>query len=212
MVRILPLLLIGLLCTACKKSQRSALPPATPAQQQLATHNQAAQPRVPPCTLITKEEVGEIQRATITDAKGSAGLSGTMLMSQCYYSAKEPNMSVSLAVIEHNPQDASAPDARTYWNESLRRLTGETHDQENSAEEKDSRRSETSEEKENRLAPKKVDGVGEEAYWSGTRFGGALYILAKDAIIRVSVGGPGDEQAKLQKSKQLAQKALVRLP
>jgi hypothetical protein len=212
MVRILPLLLIGLLCTACKKSQRSALAPATPAQQHLATHNQAAQPRVPPCTFITKEEVGEIQRATITDAKGSAGLSGTMLMSQCYYSAKEPNMSVSLAVIEHNPQDASAPDARTYWNESLRRLTGETHDQENSAEEKDSRRSETSEEKENRLAPKKVDGVGEEAYWSGTRFGGALYILAKDAIIRVSVGGPGDEQAKLQKSKQLAQKALSRLP
>lgn len=121
-------------------------------------------------------------------------------------------MSVSLAVIEHNPQDASAPDARTYWNEGLRRLTGETHDQENSAEEKDNRRSETSEEKENRLPPKKVDGVGEEAYWSGTRFGGALYILAKDAIIRVSVGGPGDEQAKLQKSKQLAQKALVRLP
>src|SRR5436305_161396 len=59
--------------------------------------------------------------------------------------------------------------------------------------------------------PKKVEGVGEEAYWSGNRFGGALYVLKKETIVRVSVGGPGDEEKKLSRSKALAEKVLGRL-
>src|SRR5207248_1629286 len=68
------------------------------------------------------------------------------------------------------------------------------------------------EEKEKRVPPKRLDGIGEEAYWSGNRFGGALYVLAKDAIVRISVGGPDNEQIKITKSKALALKALERLP
>ena len=197
----------------CKKSQQSINVLPTPSEQHLPTqsHN-AVEPRVSPCVLITNDEVGAIQHATITDAKSSSGISGAMLMSQCYYSAKEPNMSVSLAVIEHNPQDASAPDAKSYWTESPRGFTGDESDEEKPGERKEKRGGAEREENEKRVPPKKVDGIGEEAYWSGNRFGGALYVLAKDAIVRISVGGPDNEQIKIDKSKALALKALERLP
>ena len=59
--------------------------------------------------------------------------------------------------------------------------------------------------------PKKIGGIGEEAFWSGGRFGGALYVLKGDLFIRISVGGPDNEETKIEKSKTLAQKALDRL-
>jgi hypothetical protein len=54
--------------------------------------------------------------------------------------------------------------------------------------------------------------VGEKAFWSGNRFGGALYVLKGDVFIRISVGGPDKEETKIEKSKRLAEKALGRLP
>ena len=46
----------------------------------------------------------------------------------------------------------------------------------------------------------------------GSPAGGLLYVLQNDYLVRISVGGTGDEQSKLEKSKALAQKALSRLP
>jgi hypothetical protein len=213
MNRLLPLVLLVLSCGACKKSSETkSVPASSPIQERGIQQTHSTEPKIPACTLITTDEVGAIQGATITDAKNSAGVSGGMLMSQCYYSSKEPNMSVSLAVIEHNPQDASAPDARSYWAESFRRSTGDESDEEKPGERKEKRGGVEREEKEKRVPPKRLDGIGEEAYWSGNRFGGALYVLAKDAIVRISVGGPDNEQIKIDKSKALALKALERLP
>src|SRR5438477_2997869 len=209
--RILPLLIV-LVWAGCNKSHRAASVSPTPAQQHRAEQTQLAEPRIAVCSLITNEEVGAIQHATITDAKSSAGVSGGMLMSQCYYDAREPNMSVSLAVIENNPQDASAPDAKSYWTESFSGLTGDESHEEKPGEKKEKRGGVEREEKEKTLPPKRLDGIGEEAYWSGNRFGGALYVLAKDAIVRISVGGPDNEQIKIDKSKALALEALERLP
>jgi len=59
--------------------------------------------------------------------------------------------------------------------------------------------------------PKKIDGIGEEAYWTSNRFGGILYVLKNDVFISISVGGPDNEESKINKSKTLAQKALQRL-
>src|SRR5438094_9612342 len=90
MFRILPLLLV-LVCAGCNKPQRSTSVSPTPAQS--SPTNQIVplppEPRIAPCSLITNEEVGAIQGATITDAKNSAGVSGGMVMSRCYYSSKE---------------------------------------------------------------------------------------------------------------------------
>jgi len=56
-----------------------------------------------------------------------------------------------------------------------------------------------------------IDGIGDEAYWTAGRIGGALYILKDDTFIRISVGGPDKEETKIDKSKALAEKALLRL-
>src|SRR5207244_9636990 len=130
-----------------------------------------------------------IQGATITDAKNSAGVSGGMLMSRCYYSSKEPNMSVSLAVIEHNPQDASAPDAKSYWAESFRWFTGDPSDEEKSGEKKEKYGGAEWEEKEKREPPKKGEGIGEEAEGRGKRVGVGRHVLTKSANVRMMVCG-----------------------
>ena len=59
--------------------------------------------------------------------------------------------------------------------------------------------------------PKKITGLGDEAFWVSNRFGGMLYILKGDAFISIGIGGTDGEETKLEKSKVLAQKALQRL-
>jgi hypothetical protein len=196
-----------LLCAGCNKreqpQQAKEAVPSSPAQQ-----TRPEQPRLVACALITTDEVAAIQGATIGDAKSSAGPSAGMLMSQCYYAAKEPNQSVSLAVIQGDQQNSSGSPIRNYWEETIQRFAGQAMEDEKKGEEKD--RPNGREEEEKRTPPKKVDGVGEQAYWSGNRFGGALYVLSKDLIIRVSVGGPDNEQTKIDKCKALAQKVIER--
>jgi hypothetical protein len=118
-------------------------------------------------------------------------------------------MSVSLAVIQASAGSRTGSEARDYWEKTMRgsseRSAGETQ-----REDRD-QKSERGEEEEEKNPPKKVDGVGDEAYWSGNRFGGALYVLKRNVILRVSVGGPDDEETKIAKSKALAEKALSRL-
>src|SRR5437868_15145870 len=108
-LRILPLMVV-LVWDGCNKPQRSTS--LSPTHEQSSPTNQIAplppEPRIAPCSLITNEEVGALQHATITDEKISAGVSGCMLMSQCYYNAMAMNMSLTLAVIGHNRKDVSA--------------------------------------------------------------------------------------------------------
>lgn len=67
------------------------------------------------------------------------------------------------------------------------------------------------EEEEEAAPPQKIAGVGDEAFWTGSRVGGALYVLKGSTYLRVSVGGAGDQQSKINKSKALARLALKRL-
>ncbi len=70
---------------------------------------------------------------------------------------------------------------------------------------------EKGEKEEKRVPPKKIEGLGDDAYWVGTRVGGTLYVLKKGAFIRLSLGGPDSQEMKIEKSKKLAEKALGRL-
>ena len=67
------------------------------------------------------------------------------------------------------------------------------------------------EESEKGPPPKKITGLGDEAFWVSNRFGGILYILKGNAFVSIGIGGTDGEEAKLEKSKVLAQKALQRL-
>jgi len=59
--------------------------------------------------------------------------------------------------------------------------------------------------------PVKVAGIGTEALWIGGLGSGSLYVRRGDAMVRVSVGGPGSDKDKIEKSKKLAAKALKKL-
>ena len=186
------------------------MPASSPIQDRRIQQTYSTEPKIAACTLITTDEVGAIQGATITDAKTSEGPSGGLIMSQCYYSSKEPNMAVSLAVLQPNLRSSTGTEAREYWENTLRRRAEESAGE--AQREDGDQKSERGEEEEKKNPPKKVDGVGEKAFWSGNRFGGALYVLKGDVFIRISVGGPDNEETKIEKSKRLAEKALGRLP
>ena len=207
MRHLLLLLLFVVTCAGCRKAQQTAAGQASsPVQQKVLQQTGTANPKIAACKLITIEEVGAIQGAKITDTKSSAGRSGNLLMSQCYYAAVEPNKSVSLAVIEKDPQSAES-DPRRFWAQTLIPFQTAARGEEEPAEKKEK----SGEEEERKIPRKKIDGVGEQAYWSGNRFGGALYVLKNDVIVRVSVGGPDNEETKIAKPKALAEKALSRL-
>jgi hypothetical protein len=206
MDRFLELLLAVLLFAACRPSRAHiTVAPSLPAEEKPPISS--ARVPIATCELITKEEVGAVQSTTISDTKSSKGSDGNYLVTQCYYAATGPNLSVSLAVTQRDPRNPSAPSPRDQWEQTFGpyRLTGEK-ETEREGEGKGK------EEEEKTIPPKKVDGVGEEAFWAGNRVGGALYVLKGDVFFRISVGGPGDESVKLERSKQLAQKALGRVP
>jgi len=204
-------LLLGiLLCVGCKKSQEAAKITPSPLSPGQIQQPGSIQAKIETCSLVTKEEVGAIQKASITNAKSSAGPSGNLVMSQCYYSAKEPNMSVSLAILQPSSRSTAGSEARDYWENTMRgsaeESAGDTRD-----DDEGSRRREKAQEEQKKNPAKKIQGIGEEAFWSGNRVGGALYVLHKNVIVRISVGGPDDQETKITKSKALAAKAIGRL-
>jgi hypothetical protein len=119
-------------------------------------------------------------------------------------------MSVSLAVIQPDSRKTDS-NARKYWDQIFGSLSEQTDVDQADHDKGEKRRTEAGEEEERKVPPKKIDGVGEQASWGGTRFGGALYVLQKDIILRISIGGPDGEETKIAKSKAIAEKALKKL-
>jgi hypothetical protein len=158
------------------------------------------------CGLLTKEEIEAIQGSPIKETKSSARSDGAFRVSQCFYTATEFSKSVSLAVMQRDAGRPTTTSPRDFWKERFGRYSGEEKERD-----KDKEETERKEEKEESVPPKKIEGIGEEAFWASNRFGGVLYILKGDAFVSISLGGTDDEETKLQKSKALAQKALPRL-
>jgi hypothetical protein len=153
------------------------------------------------CALITRAEIEATQGSSVKDIKNSTTTGGGFRVSQCFYGTAEFNKSVSLAVTQRDPAKPSNRSARDHWEEMF-----------NPNEEKERGEAENHEREEEAVTPpRKIDGVGEDARWTGMRFGGALYVLKKDAFMRISVGGGNDEESRINRSKTLALKALGRL-
>jgi len=151
------------------------------------------------CSLVSKEEVESVQQTPVKDAKSSERSDGTFRISQCLYTATEFSKSVNLALIQTDPNEPGKRSAKDFWKEKF----DPYEDEEPKANRGD--------EKEQSVPPKKITGLGDEAFWVNNRFGGVLYILKGDAVISIGIGGTDDEETKLDKSRALAQKALQRL-
>jgi hypothetical protein len=164
------------------------------------------QAQIDVCGLLTKDEIEAIQGSPIKETKSSARSDTAFRVSQCFYTATEFSRSVSLAVMQGDPDRPTTTSPKDFWKERFGRYSGDEKERDKVKEE-----TERKEEKEESVPPKKIDGIGDEAFWASNRFGGVLYILKGDAFISISLGGTDDEETKLNKSKALAQKALQRL-
>lgn len=144
------------------------------------------------CTLLTKEETQAIQGEAFKDTKPTQHSVAGLNVSQCYFELPTPVNSIVLSVTRKAEGGA---DPSQSWREIFYR--------EESARKK--------EEKEGEKEPLKVEGVRDEAFWTGNRVGGALYVLKGNCYIRISVGGAGDQAQKIENSKKLALAVLKRL-
>jgi hypothetical protein len=151
------------------------------------------------CSLVSKQEIESVQAAPVNETKTSEHLDGVFLVSQCSYTAAEFSKSVTLALVRSDPKQGSARSPKDFWKEKFDPYWDEEPKTNNG------------DEKEQGSVPKKVDGLGDDAYWVGNRLGGMLYVLKGDTFISIGVGGTDDEETKLKKSKALAEKALQHL-
>ena len=173
------------------------------------TESVANRPNVDPCALITNDDVKAIQGASVKDMKGSDQSDGRFRIAQCFYTADPFNKSVSLAVTQRDPVSPTARDPKAFWKDTFGRYEEEMSKREGDEEEKKKSLGDADEER--GRPPKKITGVGDDAFWSANRMGGALYVLKDNIFIRVSIGGPEPEESKIEKTKALAAKALSRL-
>ncbi|MEN3368639.1 MAG: hypothetical protein V7609_782 [Verrucomicrobiota bacterium] len=169
--------------------------------------NESSQPAFDACALITSEEVEAIQGSPIKDKKNSGNSSGGLRVTQCFYTAAEFSSSVSLAVTQTDATSPGKQSAGGFWKETFGRYSKpEEKHEPDKKEEKPGRENEKE-----AAPPRKVEGLGEEAFWTSTRVGGTLYVLKNDAFLRISVGGADTDEGRLKKCRALAEKALTRL-
>lgn len=181
----------------CQSSDPHAASSATPSPTSSTSPNANASPspialksRIDPCSLLTSDELKAVQSEALQTTLPSEREYGEYFIAQCYYQLPTITNSVVLNVTTPKARGKSV---KGFWRNTHAEAEGETK-----PEEKESR-------------PEKISGVGEDAYWEASVMAGALYVLKKDVIIRISVGGASDIKTKLEKSKTLAQKALARL-
>jgi hypothetical protein len=177
--------LLGLAAASCSKPK-----PVNSSQSSPTPPVSVADAAGDACTLLTKEEIQAVQGEPFKDTKPSQKIAAGLTIAQCYFELPTPVNSIVLTIMRkaeggRNPAES--------WKEIFHREKPQ--------------KKEEGEEKE----PLKVEGVGDEAFWTGTRVGGALYVLKGNCYIRISVGGAGDQAQKMEKSKALAESALKRL-
>lgn len=156
----------------------------------------STRPTTDTCALLTAEEIKTIQGEEVKDTKLSARSDGGFSVSQCFFTLATFTNSISLAVTQKTDEQG-ARDPREFWDETFHRK--EEGENEHESEEKDEAK------------PARVTGVGDEAFWMGSRVGGALYVLKGNKYLRISVGGAADQESKINRSKALAEKAISRL-
>ena len=144
------------------------------------------------CTLLTKEEIQAVQGEAFTETKPSHKSSAGLSVAQCYFQLPMASNSIVITVTR---KAEGGRDPSESWKELFHS-------------EKPREKEEGEEEKKGPLV---VEGLGDEAFWTGTRVGGALYVLKGNSYLRISVGGAGDQAQKIEKSKTLAESALKRL-
>ncbi len=216
-----------LICGSCSRptgTESDSASLATPQAKSAATPllNTAIAPAgitLDACTLLTSRELQSVQGEVFKEAKPSARTDGGFSVSQCLFAMPTPGNSISLLVAQKG-DTAGAIEPREFWQETFHRTQdgdagkeqGRERDKASAKVAAEQQKTQVNEKAEGKpVAHQMVPSVGDEAFWTGNRMGGALYVLKGDTYLRISVGGPGDQLAKIRKASTLAQFALKHL-
>jgi hypothetical protein len=166
----------------------------------------ASSPRLPnACQLLTARDIARVQGEEFKSAKLTETEANGLIVSQCFYALPSFSSSVSVDVMRGKTS--------AFWRghfSGAREAVDNDEDRDRSEAKKSAPTSREAEE-EHKAAALKVKGVGDAAVWSGNRVAGALYVLKGATIVRVSVGGGGSQEQKIERSKKLAARALRKL-
>jgi hypothetical protein len=176
--------------------------PQTGQQTTPATNSTGVKPKIDACAMLTSKDIEPIQGEALKETKLSGTSTGGFNVSQCFFTLPTFTNSISLAVTQRG-DGLGARDPREFWKDTFH-----TEERKKGGKQEKDREGEKEEES---APPQKVTGIGDEAFWTASRAAGGLYVLKGNSYIRVSVGGPGDQESKLKKSKALARKVIERL-
>lgn len=161
------------------------------------------------CSVLDPGRVAAVQEAAVVAADARTREVGGLELRTCFYRAADLSRSVSFEVVSSADD---APEAATRrWRELFhppaaagapekprsRRFAGDVAPADAATA--------------GRAEALPVAGLGDEAFYVGTAVYGALYVLRGPVYLRLSVGGPGDLDAKLARARALAEGALRRL-
>lgn len=150
----------------------------------------ALKSRIDPCALLTSDELKDVQGESLQTTLPSEREYREYFIAQCYYQL--PTITNSVVVNVTTPKERGKS-VKEFWRSTKAEAGGGKKPAESES------------------RPEKISGVGDDVYWEASGMAGALYVLKKDVIFRISVGGASDIKTKLEKSKTLAQKALARI-
>jgi hypothetical protein len=156
------------------------------------------------CTLLTAAEVERVQGGALREAISSGDAAAAVASTQCFFRAEPFSSSVSLTLTRAGRGHADRRELRERWERLL-------HPQERQGQSPERERDGGREQQEPRAALTPVAGLGEEAWLAGGPGNVSLYVLAPDAFLRLSVGGPGDTPDRSRRAQVLARAALARL-
>jgi hypothetical protein len=155
------------------------------------------------CILLTSAEIEAVQGEPVKETKASIQPNGGMLISECLFHTTNSAKSVSVALATPSSAMPSALTPRKFWQKQFHAPYVE--------EDKMHAAGKTVQEPEPQREPRRIEGIGEDAYWVGTPITGAIYVLEGSNFVRISVGGVGEESVRLENSKVLARAVVKRL-
>jgi len=204
-----------LLFTGCASKDSNSPASNTPGSSTTAaspsTTSSSSQPvksKIDACSLLTSDDIKSVQGEAYKDAQRSDRQDGDFIVAQCYFALPTTANSVVLNVT--TAREGASTNPRKFWESTF--VHGSESPRERDKEKEKAKSGEKREAGEEEAPkPEKIAGLGEDAYWLGSRVGGALYVLKGDEFFRISVGGAGDAKSKLNKSKTLAQRVLKKL-
>ena len=213
--------LLVIVVAGCKSTENSA--PANPNLGTASTPTPAAvgnpaasstnsvKSEIDACNLLSGDDFKSIAGESYKEAQRSDREDRGLVISQCYY--QMPNMANSIVLNVTTPKRGSGSrNPGVFWDETFTKAAEKDRDRNRDRDRKSEKPPVRGAEEEEGAPPERIKGLGQEAFWSASRVGGALYVKRDDYIFfRISIGGADNASTKLNKSKRLAQLILKKL-